>query len=434
MTYPPQGPGPGPATGAPDWVTRGWDTHQAAPVPQRPPAPVTDPEPTAEAAAPATGRAAGRDRYLDLLRTLALVRVVVYHVYGWAWLTIVFPSMGVMFALAGALMARSLKRPAWGVIKGRIRRLLPPLWLFGAFLVPLMFLAGWDPGSDPNQTGNWGWIKLLNYLLPVGSPVYPLSLGEDGGLLDATWAMQAAAPLWYLRTYLWLVVASPLLLWAFRRLPWGTVAASLGLAFVFGSGFVEIPGSTGYAIQGFSVYAGCWLLGFAHEEGVLQRLPRYVTVSVAAFVMAFGLWWASGHQTEFGMDLNEIPLAQATWSFGAVAILLVYAPSWRHLPGRLARWDKLVTLFNNRAVTIYLWHNTLILATIPMISKLYDLPFMTEGSMRVLTATFQLWMVVLVWPLIALAILAVGWLEDVAARRRPRLWPTTPAPRRTRRH
>ena len=43
---------------------------------------------------------------------IALVRVVVYHLFGWAWLTVLFPSMGVMFALAGSLMARSLNRPA----------------------------------------------------------------------------------------------------------------------------------------------------------------------------------------------------------------------------------------------------------------------------------------------------------------------------------
>lgn len=103
----PAGPGPGPATGTPDWVAEGRGTHRAGPVP--PEAPDTAP----------AARAPGRDRYLDLLRTLALGRVVVYHIYGWAWLTIVFPSMGVMFALAGALMARSLKRSAWGVIKGR---------------------------------------------------------------------------------------------------------------------------------------------------------------------------------------------------------------------------------------------------------------------------------------------------------------------------
>ncbi|MCF2434456.1 hypothetical protein LV779_04575 [Streptomyces thinghirensis] len=40
-------------------------------------------------AAPAAKKP-GRDRYLDLLRSIALVRVVVYHLFGWAWLSVVF--------------------------------------------------------------------------------------------------------------------------------------------------------------------------------------------------------------------------------------------------------------------------------------------------------------------------------------------------------
>ena len=41
-----------------------------------------------------------RNRYLDLLRAAAIGRVIVYHLFGWPWLTIVLPAMGVMFALA----------------------------------------------------------------------------------------------------------------------------------------------------------------------------------------------------------------------------------------------------------------------------------------------------------------------------------------------
>ena len=32
----------------------------------------------------------GRDRYIDSLRALALVRVVTYHLFGWVWLPILF--------------------------------------------------------------------------------------------------------------------------------------------------------------------------------------------------------------------------------------------------------------------------------------------------------------------------------------------------------
>ncbi|MEV0636845.1 acyltransferase [Streptomyces sp. NPDC050619] len=378
--------------------------------------------PEQEAPAP---RQPGRDRYLDLLRSIALVRVVVYHLFGWAWLTVLFPSMGVMFALAGSLMARSLNRPAWGVIRGRLRRLLAPLWAFGAVVLTLMFAGGWNLSQDPDHSGALGLIEMANYVIPVGAPPYPWQIGSESGLLDATWAEQAVGPLWYLRAYLWFVVASPLLLWALRRAPWPTVLAPLGLTAVVGTGLVSIPGETGNAVGDFAVYGGCWVLGLAHHEGLLRKVPRYLAVSCSTSLMAFGLWWASGHLGPAGWDLNDIPLAQATWSFGFVVILLQYSPSWPELPGRLARWDKLVTLSNNRAVTIYLWHNMLIMATFPILDLLYELPFLrSDPAVAALDSTYPIWTFVLVWPLIGLAILGVGWIEDLAAKRKPRLWPT----------
>ncbi|MEU6090655.1 acyltransferase [Streptomyces sp. NPDC047085] len=388
----------------------------AEPVPAPTPAP-------AQAPAPAPKKP-GRDRYLDLLRSIALVRVVVYHLFGWAWLTVLFPSMGVMFALAGSLMARSLNRPAFSVIRSRVRRLLPPLWAFSAAALTLMFAGGWNPVKDPDNGGTWGLVKLIDYVVPVGAPPFPWHLGSKSGLLEDTWAVQAAGPLWYLRAYLWFVVASPLLLWAFRRFPWPTLLAPLGLTAIVGTGIVTIPGETGNAVSDFAVYGGCWVLGFAHHDGLLARIPRYVAVSCSALLMAFGLWWASGHLGPDGWDLNDIPLAQACWSFGFVVILLQYSPSWQELPGRLARWDKLVTLSNNRAVTIYLWHNFLIMATVPIIDQAYNLPFMqSDRAVAALDTSYMVWMFFLVWPLIGLTILAFGWIEDIAAKRSPRLWP-----------
>src|SRR5690242_249935 len=288
----------------------------------------------------------------------------------------------------------------------------------------MMFAGGYNPVKDPDTGGTWGVVDLFNYLVPIGAPPYPWHLGSKSGLLEDSWAVQACGPLWYLRAYLWFVVASPLLLWAFRRVPWATLLAPLALTAVLGTGLVTIPGETGNAISDFTVYGGCWVLGFAHHEGVLQRVPRYLAISCSVLVMSFALWWASGHLGPEGWDLNDIPLAQAAWSFGFVVILLQYSPSWQELPGRLARWDKLVTLSNNRAVTIYLWHNMLIMATVPIIDLAYRLPFMqSDRAVAALDATDTLWMFFLVWPLIGLAILAFGWIEDLAAKRAPRLWP-----------
>ncbi|MET9128882.1 acyltransferase family protein [Streptomyces antibioticus] len=414
--------------GHPTGTGRGAERTPAFGVPRQRTTPAfPEPDPfavTVTAPDPAAPKKPGRDRYLDLLRTIALVRVVVYHLFGWAWLTVLFPSMGVMFALAGSLMARSLKRPALGVIRSRVRRLLPPLWLFGATVLTLMFLDGWNPLKDPDHGGTLGVVELLNYVVPVGTPPFPWHLGSNSGLLENTWAAQAAEVLWYLRAYLWFVLASPLLLWAFRKAPWVTLLAPLALTAVVGTGLVTIPGETGNAITDFAVYGGCWVLGFAHHDGLLARIPRYAAVSVSALIMAFGLWWASGHLGPDGWDLNDIPLAQAAWSFGFVVILLQYSPSWQVLPGALARWDRLITLSNNRAVTIYLWHNLLIVASVPLIDLAYRLPFMqSRGAESFLDATDDWWMFALVWPLIGVMILTTGWVEDIAAKRRPRLWP-----------
>lgn len=382
-------------------------------------------QPAPEATASSLPAPAGRDRYLDLLRSVALVRVVVYHLFGWAWLTVLFPSMGVMFALAGSLTARSLSgRPARDVIRSRLRRLLPPLWAFGVVVLTLMFFGGWNPSKDPDHGGMWGLVEVLNYLVPIGAPPYPSYLGSASGLLEETWAEQAAGPLWYLRAYLWFVIASPLLLRAFRRAPWPTLLAPLGLTAVLATGVVTVPGETGNAVGDFAVYGSCWVLGFAHQEGLLRQVPRYLAVSCSTLLMALALWWASSRLGPEGWNLNDIPLAQAAWSFGFVVILLQYSPSWRELPGRLARWDKLVTLSNNRAVTIYLWHNLLIMATFPILDSLYELPFLQGGPAETaLESTYTIWTFVLVWPLIGLAILGTGWVEDLAAKREPRLWP-----------
>src|SRR3954465_1881039 len=89
-------------------------------------------------------RFAVRNRYLDLLRAAAIVRVIVYHLFGWPWLSILLPAMGIMFALAGSLTAGSLDRRDFDrVIVSRLRRLLPPLWLLGLLAVPLMLALGW---------------------------------------------------------------------------------------------------------------------------------------------------------------------------------------------------------------------------------------------------------------------------------------------------
>ncbi|BDI23010.1 acyltransferase [Herbiconiux sp. L3-i23] len=357
----------------------------------------------------------GRDRYLDLLRAIALVRVVAFHTFYQAvWLSVIFPSIGVMFALAGALMARSLDRPTGQVFKSRMKRLLLPLWLYSAVVVGVLVLQGWRP--DAGDVGGW-WLQLTLWFLPIGDPPFPV-VELDSPL---AWGEIAVIHLWYIRAYFWFVLLSPLMLAAFKRLPFVALAAPLALIAALEFGLIPIQGPVASVVYDFATFGACWMLGFAYQRGVLHSLRRVPTVLVALAIMAVGLGWAAGHSGDAGWDLGQIPLAQALWSFGFVALLLRISPSWSALPGFLRPFDGFITLINNRAITVYLWHIPLLVAVVPLIDLLWQVPFLAEGMPWLIES--QWLQFAAVWVLLGLVILAIGWVEDLAASRPLRLWP-----------
>ncbi|MFD9408005.1 acyltransferase [Streptomyces sp. NPDC059989] len=379
-----------------------------------------EPEPEPEASPQRKG---GRDRYLDLLRALALGRVVLYHNFGWFWLPLVFPSMGVMFALAGSLMTRSLSRPAPGVIRGRLRRLLPPMWLFGAVMIALQILAGWGPLSEGHPT--WWWAKLAFWILPLSTPPYAEEL-SGFQLVEHTWAAQIIVPLWYLRAYLWYVLFSPLLLRALRRFPVVTLFAPLAMVIVMNAFFVDqefVYGRVWETANDFTMFGSCWILGMAHQEGLLKKIPQYVLPSVAPLIMVVGLWYLQTRPVDptVATDIESWPIAQALWSFGFVAILLHVSPSWEQWPRPLERWNGLVGLLNARAVSVYLWHQVALVVAIPLIDPLWSVPFVYANFQWLLASQWFTLLVAI--PLLGLLVLTFGWVEDLAAKRSPRLFP-----------
>ncbi|MGF1237236.1 acyltransferase family protein [Streptomyces sp. 2-6] len=358
----------------------------------------------ASAPAPPPGsparRSGGRDRYFDTLRALALVRVVAYHTFGWAWAGLVFPAMGVMFGLAGTLMAKSLERPAPKVVRSRLRRLLPPFWFWGLFVVAAMLVHGWMPG----------W-RIVYWVVPLGDPP-----GD-------AWAEQAWEIVWYLRTYLWFVLLSPLLLRVFRLAPVPVLLLSLAPVLVLNFLWTPPDDRFGSALWDLSTYLFCWLLGFAHRDGVLERLKPAVVVALSLAALGYGGWYAFAHRAEAGTyDLDEIPLAQAFWSAGAVTLLMWAKARFRIDFAGLARFrrlDRIVTVFNARAVTVYLWHEIALILAVPLIDRLWDVP----AFERYLPLDSQWFLFGVAWVLICVFVLLCGWVEDAAARRRPRLLP-----------
>ncbi|HEX7744566.1 MAG TPA: acyltransferase [Micromonosporaceae bacterium] len=328
-----------------------------------------------------------RNRYLDLLRFLAIVRVVVYHTSGWAFLTLVFPAMAVMFALAGSLMAASLDRSGVRAVGRRLRRLLPALWIFAAIVVPAMALTGLPV--------SW---RLALWIAPLTDPP------------SNDWGALATSTIWYLRDYLWFVLVSPVALWLFRRWPLPTLAAPYLLLVCAEAGLWP----TAHVLHDFGLYFGAWLLGFAHHDGLLRRVPRPALVSTALVLAGVGAAWILTHPGPRGFDINDIRLGNALWSAGFVLLLLGLAPARAAWVDRFALLSRAVTVLNRRALTIYLWHMPAVIA-VATVAATVGLAGPDTGAIATRLAA--------VLALVMVAVALFGWVEDVSARRRPVLMP-----------
>lgn len=324
-----------------------------------------------------------RNRYLDLLRAVAVVRVVVYHVTGLPALTVVFPAMSVMFALGGSMMAASLDRTGPFAVERRLRRLLPSVWVISAIAVPAMMIDGLV----------WDW-RLLMWFFPLQDP-------PAGG----PW-LEALSAMWYLRDFLWFVLLSPVLLPIYRRFPLITIAAPYAaLVAITLTGVTPQPP----LLRDLALYGGAWLIGFAHHDGKL-RDRRLLWVAGAAGLAA--ALWVVTHPGPRGYDLNDIPLGNALWSLALILLLLRISPT-------IPAWRP-ITVLNSRALTIYLWH-------VPIIVAMTHAGENAGWPIRGWTG--DAWRLVVVVSLLALATLAVGWVEDLAAGRRAVLVPADVVPK-----
>ncbi|MEV6493988.1 acyltransferase [Actinoplanes sp. NPDC051633] len=343
-----------------------------------------------------------RDRYFDALRAAAIVRIVFYHTFGYGWLSLIFPSMGVMFALGGSLMSKSVDRSAEQAITGRLRRLLPALWVFGAVVIPAMFLAGWTHRPD--------WTRFLMWAVPLVEPP------------SSEWAAPATGVLWYLVAYLWLVLLSPVLLRMYRRRPLATIIVPLILLFAWDSLPVPVGHHVGSAVTDVLTFTSCWVLGFAHRAGDLRKIRFAVLVPMAAVLVAAGLAWTVMHPGDEGIDLANEPIAYGIYSLGFTVLLMRISPSMVWLQRR-RMLNGLVNFCNARAVTIYLWHNVAITFSLVIVGYL-------EGD-GVSVWLENAGMIGFLLVLLAGCVAVFGWVEDVAARRPVQLlpWHRVPAGR-----
>lgn len=344
-----------------------------------------------------------RDGFLDVVRALATVRVVLWHAFGAAWLTFV-AAMPAMFFVTGSLYAKSVDRHgARATLVDRLRRIGPSLWLFAGFAWVAMAIGAHLSGTDLHVRNLAFWIVPIGD--PAGSP-------WEGGWL--------ATPLWYLRTLLWLFLLAPLVIRSVRRWPLATlllsVAAVVVLEIVDRSGLWRPPVAERalWQVGDVVLYGTFFAVGVLAHDGAFSAVRRSHWIAVAAAAaLAGALWWWTQPVPE-GVVNNSHAMHLAvgvTW----LALAMAARPLLRQ--GTVNRATApIVRFLSRRSLTVYLWHTTAIVVALWFVRRAAELP---PGAWM---ATY----LVLIVACTVLATVAFGWLEDLAAKRSPSLWPLPP--------
>lgn len=345
-----------------------------------------------------------RDPALDLLRTVALARVLLWHAFAASWMTF-FAAMPVMFFVAGTLLeAPTAAGSHRALVRRRARRLLLPLWVYGA-VVAVAGLLRDPPGGHTLASAPSALGHAATWIVPL---VDPAGSEWHGGWLSTH--------LWYLRTYLWVLVLVPLLAVLARRAARALPALLLAVAALDLCHRAQVPvvgsGTTGVLLGDALTYGAFVVLGMAYRRR--GRLPVRLLAAGAAGACAATIAYVA---------LAGLPAGGVNDSYGAVALTGV---AWLLAAGaaegpirRLAERPttrRLTAAVTRRAVTIYLWHPAAIVLAYAVLKGSDRFPRMSMVHQWPVPAVL---VVALAVASTTVAVAALGWVEDLAARRSP---------------
>ena len=301
---------------------------------------------------------AHRDRYVDLLRALAIVVVVIGH-----------------WTISAVTVDRG--RLGWANVIAALPWAHPLTWLFQ--VMPVVFLVGGyaNAASWTSHRGGGtsaaGWVRsrALRLLRPTAAFLAVLVTGYGAALAlgadvqvarAAVWA--SAISLWFLVVYLAVTSMAPLLLAADRR--WGLGGVLVLVGVVAAGDAARLL--TGHAAAAGASYLAAWAamhqLGVAWYRGALTRArwPAFALVGGGAAALVVLTGWGPYAVTMVGgappPDLqNTAPptlalLALASAQAGAVLLL---RPTADRVLQRPRLWLVVVAV-NAVVLTVYLWH------------------------------------------------------------------------------
>jgi CubicO group peptidase (beta-lactamase class C family)/surface polysaccharide O-acyltransferase-like enzyme len=361
-----------------------------------------------DARARPTTTAQPREIFLDAVRVIALIRVVLWHALGLPVLTYFVAAVPTMFFVTGSLLAKSFRRGARVVVVDRARRILVPLWVFtlGAYLT--MAIAHLLDGTATTKVP---WSDIPFWLFPINDPH---GSAWEGGYMSS--------PLWYLRALLWLILLSPLLLWMIKRTRGFALAVPLGAVFVLEwlAQRQTFTGTLAWRVGDLALYATFVTLGFVHRQGWLDPLTRRHWAAIGAAAALCATWWCLNEPVPDNV-VNDSHPAHLFVGLAWLSAFFVARP-WIERAATFAPVHAFIGGVSQRTITIYLWHSTAVIVSFELLRRA-SITFPPGGWVAAL----------LIWTagITTIFVLAFGWVEDLANRRSPRVWASTRAePRR----
>ena len=300
-----------------------------------------------------------RNRYVDFLRAVSIVFVIIGHwliATAWyvdgeltpghllkshpqtQWLTWLFQVMPIFFIVGGysnAVSLESAKRKGQGYadwLAARLYRLVTPLLA--------LFVA-------------WAAVATTMKLMGVREEVIVFT------------SQSALIPTWFLSIYITLALLAPVAYKFWRRYGfisfWALVAVAVLIDVLFFAADIHWPGWTNYVWVWLAVHQ----LGFAWRDGRMGSVSKLLAYSALGFVALYSLvrWGpyplAMVGSPDDGLS-NTLPpkitlLALGIFQFG---MLLALEGPMRKALSNLSLWTGTV-LINSMIMTVYLWHITI---------------------------------------------------------------------------
>ncbi len=300
-----------------------------------------------------------RNRYVDFLRALSILAVVVGH-----WL-VAAPYVDASGAVVGGHLLGILPWTQWLTWGFQV---MPLFFLVGGFSNGVSWSANRRGGHSFTHWFSSRFRRLIYPVLPLFAiwtaiAMFGTIMGIERGIV-AMAAQLALIPVWFLSVYIMVTAAVPLSHAAWRR--WGAWSF---FALVAGAVLVDLL-TYRFAIPyiRYTNFAFVWLavhqLGYAWGDGYFAKPVRAFAMGLAGLAALLLLVFAGPYPVAMigvpGADItNSMPPTLALLALGIMqtGFALALEPQARKMLDNIRIWTGVV-LLNGMIMSIYLWHLT----------------------------------------------------------------------------